>query len=214
MPYKDLEKKRETARAYRERNKERIKKQRKEYVEKNREKLRLASEVYNASSAGKAVRANYSATHKEENKVYREKNKEKVKKQQHESYLKNREAVIKRTTKYHNEHREERKEWYSKYYQDIRIKVLTRIDPDMKCAKCGCDDTRFLEVNHIKGGGNIERKELSKDDNYESQNMILLIHNNKRGIEDLNLLCKPCNGIDHLERVYGKTGLKVVWDKE
>ena len=28
----------------------------------------------------------------------------------------------------------------------------------MKCAMCGCDDTRFLEVNHIKGGGVKERK--------------------------------------------------------
>lgn len=145
---------------------------------------------------------------------YYKKNKEKMNRQAKENYQKNREKVIKRTTKYHREHKEERQEYYSKYYQDIRLKVLARIDPDMKCAKCGCEDTRFLEVNHIKGGGNKERKKLSEDDNYESQNMILLIHKNKRGIEDLNLLCKPCNGIDHLEREFGKTGLRVVWEKE
>jgi hypothetical protein len=162
----------------------------------------------------KAKQREWRATHKEENKVYREKNKEKIKKQQNKNYLKNREAVIQRTTKYHQEHKEERKLWYSKYYQDIRLKVLARIEPDMKCAMCGCEDTRFLEVNHMKGGGNKERKELSKDDNYESQNMILLIHKNKRGIEDLNLLCRACNAIDHLKRQFGKTGLKVVWDKD
>jgi len=42
----------------------------------------------------------------------------------------------------------------------------------------------------------------------------MLIHNGKRGVEDLNLLCRVCNSIDHLERVYGKTGLIVVWDKQ
>jgi len=61
--------------------------------------------------------------------------------------------------------------------------------------------------------GNQERKKLSKDGNVKSLNMILLIHNNKRGIEDLNLLCRACNSIDHLERQFGKTGLKVVWNK-
>jgi len=144
---------------------------------------------------------------------YYKKNKKKLNRQAREHYRKNSKKIIKRTTKYHHEHKEERKKYYSKYYQDIRLKVLSRVNPEMKCAMCGCEDIRFLDVNHIKGGGNKERKLLSKDDNYVSQNMILLIHNNKRGIEDLNLLCKACNAIDHLEREFGKTGLKVVWDK-
>ena len=81
----------------------------------------------------------------------------------------------------------------------------------MKCAVCGCEDTRFLEVNHVKGGGGGEHKTRGKN---VTDNLILLIHTGKRGIEDLNLLCKPCNGIDHLEREFGKTGLRVVWKKE
>ena len=213
MPYKDEEKRRENARKYRENNKEEIKRKQKEYHEKNREKLRLASLEYNASDLGKKVRAKYRETHKEENRLYREKNKEEIKRKQHENYLKNREAIIQRTTKYHHDHKEERQKWYAKYYQDIRLKVLARIDPQMKCAMCGCEDTRFLEVNHIKGGGNKERKKLSKNGKDESQNMILLIHKKKRGIEDLNLLCRACNAVDHLEREFGKTGLKVVWNE-
>ena len=145
---------------------------------------------------------------------YYKKNKKKLNRQAREHYRKNSKKIIKRTTKYHHEHKEERQKWYVQYYQDIRLKVLARIDPQMKCAMCGCEDIRFLEVNHIKGGGNKERKLLSKDDNYESQNMILLIHKDKRGIEDLNLLCRACNAIDHLERQFGKTGLRVVWDKD
>ena len=91
---------------------------------------------------------------------------------------------------------------------------MARVDPNMKCAMCGCDDTRFLEVNHIKGGGNKEVQERRKESHTTSSNMILLIHTGKRDVKDLNLLCRACNSIDHLERVYGKTGLKVVWDKE
>jgi len=47
-----------------------------------------------------------------------------------------------------------------------------------------------------------------------NKNLILLIHTGKRGLEDLNLLCKVCNQLDHLERVYGPSGLRVVWDKQ
>jgi len=212
MPYKDLEKERASQRAYREKNKERIKKRQKEYHEKNREQLRLYSLEYNATH--KEVRANYRATHKQENKAYREKNKERIKKQRDGYYQKNREAIIQRTKTYHDENLA----WYTKYhkewYQKVRLEVLARVDPDMKCAMCGCADTRFLEVNHIRGGGNKERKGYKNDSHDVGHNMILLIHNGKRGIEDLNLLCRACNSIDHLERQFGKTGLKVVWDKQ
>ncbi len=147
-------------------------------------------------------------------RAYREKNKEKLKKQSHEYYLKHREETIQRTTKYAIDNKEERKLWYAEYYQKIRLKVLAKVDPDMKCAMCGCEDTRFLEVNHVKGGGRKEQKGYLEKDYDLGHNMILLIHNGKRGIEDLNLLCRACNSIDHLERQFGKTGLKVVWDKQ
>jgi len=84
----------------------------------------------------------------------------------------------------------------------------------MKCAMCGCDDTRFLEVNHIKGGGRKEQKRFKEEGHDLSQNIISLIHRRERGLEDLNLLCRVCNSIDHLERIHGHTGLRVVWDKQ
>ncbi len=95
--------------------------------------------------------------------VYRERNKEKLKKQSHEYYLKHREETIQRTTRYHHEHMEERQKWYAEYYQKIRLGILAKVDPAMKCAMCGCDDTRFLEVNHIKGGGVKERKDTKME---------------------------------------------------
>ena len=106
-----------------------------------------------------------------------------------------------------------RQKYYKQYYEKIRLEVLARVDPAMKCAMCGCDDTRFLEVNHLKGGGKKEQRGYKEEGHNLGHNMILLIHTGKRGLEDLNLLCRACNSIDHLERVHGHTGLRVVWDK-
>ena len=35
----------------------------------------------------------------------------------------------------------------------------------------------------------------------------------KRGIDDVNILCRICNALDYLERKYGHTRLRVVWNK-
>ena len=141
------------------------------------------------------------------------KNKEKINKQSRENYLQHRDETIQRTTKYHHEHKEWRQKYYKQDYQNKKLKVLAMIDPAKKCARCGCDDTRFLEINHIKGGGRKERKGFNENGKNYGYNMILLIFNGHRDTKDLNLLCKACNSLEYLEKVYGKTGLRVVWDK-
>ena len=147
-------------------------------------------------------------------RAYREKNKEKLKLKAKEYYEKNKEATKLKASRYAQKNVTRIKEYHKEYYQEIRLEVLAKVDPTMKCAMCGCDDTRFLEVNHIKGGGRKEQKEFKDEDHASSQNIIMLIHKGKRGVEDLNLLCRICNSIDHLERVHGHTGLRVVWDKQ
>ena len=111
---------------------------------------------------------------------------------------------------YGEKNKEKKKLYHNEWHQKNRLEVFAKIDPAMKCANCGCDDTRFLEVNHIKGGGIKEHKKRGDG----VHNMILVIRSGKRGTEDLNLLCRACNSLDHLERVHGKTGLRVVWDKK
>lgn len=211
MPHKDPEKRRAYQREYREKNKEKLTRQHKENYQKNIEERRRANRVYNATH--KELRGTYRDSHKEERVAYYKKNKEELNRKNREYYIKNREAVIQRTRKYHFENKEWREKYYEEYYQKIRFEVLARTDPDMKCSMCGCDDTRFLEINHIHGGGKKEQQRFKEESHNSSQNIIMLIHKGKRGVEDLNLLCRVCNSIDHLERVYGKTGLKVVWDK-
>jgi len=203
MPYKSIEKKLAYQRTY----------NRAYYAEHKDEPQMIAqrrrwNNVYDVTH--KEVRAAYRATHKEEQAAYREKNKEEIKRKYKEYYQKNRVAIIQKTRRYHLENKEWREKYYQGYYAKIRLETLAKVDPAMKCAMCGCDDTRFLEVNHIKGGGSKEIRGYQK----EGHNMILLIHKGKRGLEYLNLLCRACNSLDHLERVYGHTGLRVVWDKQ
>ena len=140
-------------------------------------------------------------------KAYREKNKEKLKKQSHEYYLAHRVEVIQKSKKYAQENSASIKKYHKEYHEKNKLEVLAKIDPAMKCANCGCDDTRFLEKNHIKGGGKKEQKKLGA-----TQNLVSLIQQGKRGTDDLNLLCRPCNALDHLERVNGKTPFRVVWE--
>ena len=140
-------------------------------------------------------------------KAYREKNKEKIKIRRKEYYQKNKEAIIQKSKKYAQENNVSIKKYLKGYHGKNRLEVLAKIDPTMKCANCGCDDTRFLEINHIKGGGKKEQKKLGA-----SQNLVSLIQQGKRGTDDLNLLCRPCNALDHLERVNGKTPFRVVWE--
>ena len=140
-------------------------------------------------------------------KAYREKNKEQLRKQKHEYYLAHREATLQKSKKYAQENSASIKKYLKGYHRKNRFEVLAKIDPAMKCANCGCDDTRLLEINHIKGGG---KKEQNKKG--VTQNLVLLIQTGKRGTEDLNLLCRPCNALDHLERVFGKTPFRVVWE--
>jgi len=147
-------------------------------------------------------------------RAYYIKNKEEVNRKNREWYQKNKADVCLRTNKYFKRNLTKYKQYKKKSYGGIKLEVFAKIDPAMKCANCGCDDTRFLEVNHIKGGGRKEQKSFKKKDHNVSTNFVMLILRGKRGVEDLNLLCRVCNSIDHLERVYGKTGLSVVWDKE
>lgn len=147
-------------------------------------------------------------------RAYYIKNKEEINRKNREWYQKNKEDVCLRTNKYFKRNLTKYQQYKKKSYGGIKLEVLAKIDPAMKCTNCGCDDTRFLEINHIKGGGRKEQQRLKKTDHNLSQNWIMLIHKGKRGTEDLNLLCRVCNSIDHLERVYGKSGLRAVWNKQ
>lgn len=60
------------------------------------------------------------------------------------------------------------------------------------CAKCGCDELSFLEINHINGGG-------SKEWRSRRGNMHDYLLSGKRNTNGLNVLCRVCNAIDYLK---------------
>lgn len=92
-------------------------------------------------------------------------------------------------------------------YSRRRYKALCMIARSDKpcCVRCGCDDERFLEINHKNGGGNKEHK--SRD------NIERVIVNGNRSVEDLEILCRPCNAIHALELRYGSVPLMTTFTK-
>ena len=75
------------------------------------------------------------------------------------------------------------------------------------CARCGCNDVRVLEVNHVYGGGDQERRTLN------NTNLIQAVVYGQRPVDGLEVLCSACNGIDFIERKYPDLHgrLRVVW---
>jgi len=64
---------------------------------------------------------------------------------------------------------------------------------DMRCVKCGIDDIRVLDVDHIHGGGTEQRKTAGRGNQFYHY----LI---KAGLPDgYQLLCRNCNWLAHLE---------------
>ena len=86
-----------------------------------------------------------------------------------------------------------------------RLDCLKKIDSRLCCIRCGCDDLRFIEINHKNGDGRNERNRLGTA--FHSDIVF-----GRRKIDDLELLCKPCNHIHYLELKYGEQiPLKVIW---
>lgn len=126
-------------------------------------------------------------------------------------YIKNKERINKKNNKYYHSHKKEAKKYYSKYskeywsknhekikeyarnhQREIREKLIEIMGG--KCVKCGINDHRVLQVDHINGGGYIERKNaLTRNFN---RRVIRSVENNEGKFQ---LLCANCNWIKRYE---------------
>lgn len=87
-------------------------------------------------------------------------------------------------------------------YHRKREMVLLKIGKGkIQCENCGCTDKRFIEINHINGGGRLDVKKYGGNSTTTLLNAIL---NETRKVNDLNLLCRVCNALHYLELMYGK----------
>jgi hypothetical protein len=65
-----------------------------------------------------------------------------------------------------------------------------------KCIKCGFADNRALQIDHIHGGGYIERKEYNKSPGKYYKNILVSILQTENRYQ---LLCANCNWIKRFE---------------
>jgi|GEM_PF-1666878 len=82
-------------------------------------------------------------------------------------------------------------------YEHYRIEAMTRIAGygPVVCVRCGCDDLRVLQVNHKLGGGNREAKAVKGG----LMRLYLDVYQKRRGVDDLEILCQPCNHVHAVE---------------
>lgn len=78
---------------------------------------------------------------------------------------------------------------------------------EVRCVRCACDRRELLEINHKNGGGGKELR-ATKGKFYRA------IATLKRSVDDLELLCRPCNAVHALELKYGPLPFTVVWGKQ
>ena len=95
---------------------------------------------------------------------------------------------------------ENRKSYISNYNKEYKgkIKNATIEALGAKCVKCGFSDKRALQIDHIKGGGNKERKEkrfLGHGKNY----FRYVLESFLKGENKYQLLCANCNWIKRFE---------------
>lgn len=78
---------------------------------------------------------------------------------------------------------------------------------DFHCERCGCDDYRFLELNHRLGNGAEDRAKLMQSARLHKE-----IVSGRRSATEFEILCRPCNHIHYLELLYGPIPMRIVWD--
>jgi hypothetical protein len=96
------------------------------------------------------------------------------------------------------------------YHLKLRLKAFDKIDPERKCANCGCDNPEILEINHMNGGGKAEMRLKYHNIFRVFLDDIIL---GTRPTNDLNLLCRVCNALHYVQKVLGIEGFTVKFDK-
>jgi hypothetical protein len=191
-----------------EERKERIKK----YYQENREKKHEYNKKYHQEN--KEKRHEYDKKYRQENKEkkyeynkkYCQENIERVHEYRSKYHQENREKMCENHKKYYQKNIELCREKGNKYNQENREKIFEKnnnlrklIIKKMgeKCVKCGFNDYRALQIDHINGGGGKERK-LGRNNQGKVYRTILL-----SSMEEIKnkyqLLCANCNWIKKCE---------------
>lgn len=156
---------------YRENNKEKLQEKHKKYYAENRDVVLERGRKYRAENRGKE---------RERRKKY---------------YAENREQELEKTRKYQEEHREYYRSRNRLLFYDARVKVLSYLNPELKCEKCGIDDIRLLTIDHINNDGYQERKNKTAYQIYKKIVEMPLSAARKK----YQVLCRNCNWLRRYE---------------
>ena len=126
---------------------------------------------------------------KEMDKKYRIENLEKIKLRHHQYYLKNKNAIIERTTDYIKSHRVESRIWSKKVKIKLKKEVFSHYcGGTIKCNLCEESNLVILTLDHKNGGGNKHRKESGMQCGYNSYRWV-----RKHGYPEIfRILCFNC----------------------
>jgi len=92
-------------------------------------------------------------------------------------------------TDYRETHREEKRVYSREYARRFRREVLEFFGN--RCVRCGFDDPRALQLDHINGGGNREHQLTT--------GLYGIYRRALEHPEDFQLLCANCNNIKRYE---------------
>lgn len=89
--------------------------------------------------------------------------------------------------------REAKMKYHKKRYHTPRKEIIKLLGG--KCTRCGFSDFRVLQIDHVKGGGNKERKKIESTRTYYPY----VLEKIKNGSLDYQVLCANCNWIKKFE---------------
>lgn len=89
---------------------------------------------------------------------------------------------------------------FRKHYAKLRVAIFAILGS--RCVKCGFDDLRALQIDHINGGGSKQRKGLAGRDYHRA-----ILDELLGGSSDYQILCANCNWIKRAENNENRTKL-------
>ena len=107
---------------------------------------------------------------------------------------------------YREKHLEQYRKWQKDWYQrhgkkhakesrrKIRIELINLLGG--KCVRCGFDDYRALQIDHVHGNGAKDRAKYRTTYSYHKA----ILNKIKAGSKDYQLLCANCNWIKRFEK--------------
>ena len=119
------------------------------------------------------------------------------------------------------EHYAQNKEKYQarnrRWYLNLRVETLKQYSPDLICQLCGFSDLRALTIDHIDGGGDSHRQELSKSLSRTPGPWRLYRWLRDNGYPaGYRVLCMNCQFITHFDRTAkaGKSYYSLLYPEE